>query len=251
MERQRGLGTQQVERLLVERIPEARIARMDVDTTTGKWAHATILDRVGRGEVDILLGTQMIAKGLDFANVTLVGVIDADVGINLPDFRASERTFQLLSQVAGRAGRGPKGGEVVIQTRVPGHHAVRHAASHDFLGFVAEELAARESPPYPPTLRLANVVVSGLEELAVAEFTKQVTEWIVAADAKFGLGVTVLGPAPCPIERIKTRFRWHVILKSAAPAPLTRLLRGLMTGVDVPGTAELRLVVDRDPVSLL
>ncbi len=98
---------------------------MDIDTTSGKWAHAEILDRVGRGEVDMLLGTQMIAKGLDFANVTLVGVIDADVGINLPDFRASERCFQLLSQVAGRAGRGPKGGQVFIQTRVPGHHAVQ------------------------------------------------------------------------------------------------------------------------------
>ena len=122
-----ALGTQQVERLLAERFPAARLARMDVDTTSGKWAHAEILDRVGRGEVDILLGTQMIAKGLDFANVTLVGVIDADVGINLPDFRASERCFQLLSQVAGRAGRGPKGGQVFIQTRVPGHHAVRCA----------------------------------------------------------------------------------------------------------------------------
>ncbi len=251
MERQRGLGTQQVERLLAERIPEARIARMDVDTTSGKWAHATILDRVARGEVDVLLGTQMIAKGLDFPNVTLVGVIDADVGINLPDFRASERTFQLLSQVAGRAGRGSKGGEVVIQTRVPSHHAVRHAAAHDFLGFAAEELAARESPPYPPTLRIANVVVSGLDEIAVADFARHVTEWLVAADARFGLGVTVLGPAPCPIERIKMRYRWHVILKSGAPAPLTRLLRGLMTGVDVPSAGEMRLVADRDPVSLL
>lgn len=251
MERQRGLGTQQVERLVVERIPEARIARMDVDTTTGKWAHTTILDRVGSGEVDILLGTQMIAKGLDFPNVTLVGVIDADVGINLPDFRASERTFQLLSQVAGRAGRGPKGGEVVIQTRVPGHHAVRHAAAHDFLGFVAEEMAARESPPYPPTLRLANVVVSGLDEVAVAEFGKRVTDWLVEAETRFALGVTVLGPAPCPIERIKTRFRWHTILKSSRSAPLTRLIRGLMTGVEVPSAGEMRLVVDRDPVSLL
>ena len=251
MERQRGLGTQQVERLLVERLPTARIARMDVDTTTGKWAHTTILDRVGRGEVDVLLGTQMIAKGLDFPNVTLVGVIDADVGINLPDFRASERTFQLLSQVAGRAGRGPKGGEVVIQTRVPGHHAVRHAAAHDFLGFVAEEMAARESPPYPPTLRLANVVVSGLDEVAVADFARQVTDWLVKAETRFSLGVTVLGPAPSPIERIKTRFRWHTILKSGQPAPLTRLIRGLMTGVDVPGAGEMRLVVDRDPVSLL
>ncbi|MFM8301787.1 MAG: primosomal protein N' [Gemmatimonadota bacterium] len=251
MERQRGLGTQQVERLLAERFPTARIARMDADTTSGKWAHAEILERVGRGEVDVLLGTQMIAKGLDFANVTLVGVIDADVGLHLPDFRASERIFQLLSQVAGRAGRGPKGGEVVIQTRTPGHHAVRHAATHDFLRFAAEELTNRESPPYPPTLRLANLIVSGLDEVGVATFADAVARWCVAAESRFALGVTVLGPAPCPVDRIKTRWRWHVILKSEKVAPLTRLLRGLADGLEVPAAGGLRLAIDRDPVALL
>jgi primosomal protein N' (replication factor Y) len=251
MARQRGLGTQQVERLLSERLPTARIARMDIDTTSGKWAHTAILDRVASGAVDILLGTQMIAKGLDFANVTLVGVIDADVGINLPDFRASERAFQLLSQVAGRAGRGPKGGEVFIQTRVPTHHAVRHAATHDYAAFVAEELPARESPAYPPTVRLAHVVVSGLDEAAVAEFAKVVTAWLEAANTRFRLDLTVLGPAPCPIERIKTRWRWHAIVKSARVSPLTRVLRGLMGGVSLPSTHDMRLVVDRDPVALL
>jgi primosomal protein N' (replication factor Y) len=251
MARQRGIGTQQVERLLVERLPTARIARMDVDTTSGKWAHATILDRVGRGEVDILLGTQMIAKGLDFHNVTLVGVIDADVGINLPDFRASERTFQLLSQVAGRAGRGAKGGEVFIQTRVPSHHAVRHAATHDYHAFVAEELPARESPPYPPTLRLANVVVSGLDEVAVATFAREVTDWIEGAVLRFGLDITVLGPAPCPVERIKNRYRWHTILKTSAAGHLTRLMRGVMQSITVPNVSEMRMVLDRDPVALL
>ena len=251
MARQRGLGTQQVERLLLERLPTARVARMDVDTTSGKWAHTAILDRVGAGEVDILLGTQMIAKGLDFPNVTLVGVIDADVGINLPDFRASERAFQLLSQVAGRAGRGPKGGEVFIQTRVPTHHAVRHAATHDYAAFVAEELPSRESPRYPPTVRLAHIVVSGLDETAVAEFSKEVTAWLEEANARFTLGVTVLGPAPCPIERIKTRWRWHTIVKSERVSPLTRLLTGLMGGIPLPSAHDLRLVVDRDPVALL
>src|SRR4030095_8195842 len=136
--------------LVTERFASARVTRMDCDPTTAKWAHADILDRVGRGEVDILLGTQMIAKGLDFPNVTLVGVIDADVGINLPDFRASERCFQLLSQVAGRAGRGPKGGRVLIQTRVPSHHAVRCAVAHDYHSFVREEAKGREHPVYPP-----------------------------------------------------------------------------------------------------
>lgn len=252
LKRQRGLGTQQVERLLHERLPDARVARMDVDTTSGKWAHTAILDRVASGEVDILLGTQMIAKGLDFPNVTLVGVIDADIGINLPDFRASERSFQLLSQVAGRAGRGPKGGEVFIQTRVPTHHAVRCAVTHDYHGFIAEELPARESPPYPPTLRLANVLVSGLDEAAVAQFATEVTEWLIKADLRFGLGLTVLGPAPSPLERIKNRWRWHVVIKSSTPAPLTRILRGLLTGVEVPSNAhDLRLVADRDPVTLL
>ena len=143
---------------------------MDVDTTSGKWAHAEILDRVGRGEVDILLGTQMIAKGLDFPNVTLVGVIDADIGINLPDFRASERSFQLLSQVAGRAGRGPKGGEVIIQTRVPA--APRRAMRGDArLSRLRAPGAGRRGATRRtrPTMRLANVIVSGLEENATAK----------------------------------------------------------------------------------
>src|SRR5688500_10611553 len=164
--KQRGLGTQQVERLLGERFPAARIARMDFDTTSGKWAHTRILDRVASGEIDILLGTQMIAKGLDFPNVTLVGVVDADVGINLPDFRASERCFQLLSQVSGRAGRGPKGGSVIIQTRVPEHHAVVHALTHDYDAFVRAEIEGRREPVYPPFNRIVNIVFSGTVESA-------------------------------------------------------------------------------------
>jgi primosomal protein N' (replication factor Y) len=249
--RQRGLGTQQVERMLAERLPSARIARMDVDTTSGKWAHADILDRVGRGEVDILLGTQMIAKGLDFPNVTLVGVIDADVGINLPDFRSSERTFQLVAQVAGRAGRGPKGGEVIIQTRMPTHHAVRFAVTHDYEGFVAEELPGRSSPAYPPTVRLANVVLSGTDELATAELAQLAAGWFERAIAKVGGGIEMIGPAPCPVERVKQRWRWHLLLKAPRPVPLTRVARAFLTRFDVPAKYEMRVVFDRDPVSLL
>ena len=250
--RQRGLGTQQVERLIVERFPAARVARMDVDTTSGKWAHATILDRVARGDVDILLGTQMIAKGLDFPNVTLVGVVDADVGINLPDFRASERSFQLLSQVAGRAGRGPKGGTVIIQTRMPNHHAVRHALAHDYLSFVREELPGRADPLYPPLVRLINVIASGTEEGAVEELSQGITRWLeerlVRVDrAKIG----ILGPAPCPIERIHKRWRWHVVLKSEHAGALGSLARVLLERFDVPARHGLRIAVDRDPVSLL
>ncbi|MEO6528839.1 MAG: primosomal protein N' [Gemmatimonadaceae bacterium] len=250
--RQRGLGTQQVERLLVERYPTARIARMDNDTTRGKWSHTAILDRVGAGEVDILLGTQMIAKGLDFPNVTLVGVIDADVGINLPDFRASERCYQLLSQVAGRAGRGPKGGEVLIQTRSPSHHAVRCAVTHDYYAFVKEELAGRAHPAYPPSLRLANVVVSGTQEEATARLATRVAAWLHKLLAKgTASGVSVIGPAPCPVERVKNRWRWHVLIKAERPQELGRVARYLVERFEVPKQFGLRLTLDRDPVALL
>ena len=250
--RQRGLGTQQVERMLAEQFPSARIARMDVDTTSGKWAHTEILDRVGAGEVDILLGTQMIAKGLDFPNVTLVGVVDADVGINLPDFRASERCFQLLSQVAGRAGRGPKGGEVFIQTRAPTHHAVQCAVTHDYHRFVREELAGRRDPVYPPYVRVANIVVSGLEEEATARLAAQVAGWLhKLLEARPAPGVRIIGPAPCPVERVKNRWRWHVLVKSERQGELGRVGRYLMRRFDVPKHAGLRVTIDRDPVQLL
>ncbi|HEY5219084.1 MAG TPA: primosomal protein N', partial [Gemmatimonadaceae bacterium] len=250
--RGRGLGTQQVEQLLGERYPAARIARMDMDTTSGKWAHANILDRVGRGEVDILLGTQMIAKGLDFPNVTLVGVVDADTGINMPDFRASERCFQLVSQVAGRAGRGSKRGEVIVQTRVPEHHAVQCAAAHDFEKFAALELEGRRSPPYPPFSRLANVIVSGMSETAAMELAQSAGAWLHALVGRRHPGaISIIGPAPCPIDRVKQRWRWHLLLKSEEAGVLTRVSRYFATRFPVPSQFGLRITVDRDPVSLL
>lgn len=249
--RQRGLGTQQVERLLCERFPAARITRMDVDTTSGKWAHTEILDRVGSGDVDILLGTQMIAKGLDFPNVTLVGVVDADVGINLPDFRASERCFQLLAQVAGRAGRGPKGGRVLIQTRVPEHHAVRFAVNHDYHAFVREELGGRADPRYPPNTRLANIVFSGVNEAEVSGLAIRGGDWLRDLLSHAGGGLEIVGPAPSPIERIKTRYRWHVLLKSQSAAELTRVGRYFMERFKIPASGQLRVTLDRDPVTLL
>lgn len=250
--RRKGMGTQQVERLVAERFPDARIARMDVDTTSGKWAHTAILDRVGRGEIDILLGTQMIAKGLDFPNVTLVGVVDADTGLNLPDFRAAERTFQLLSQVAGRAGRGAKGGEVIVQTRMPTHHAVRHAVSHDFLSFVREELGNRRTPVYPPFVSIANVIVSGTDEGLTAAAMLEASRWIAALVARAALrDVVLVGPAPCPIDRIKDRWRWHLLIKSTRQGPMSRLAHYIAERCPVPRQAELRLVVDREPVTLL
>jgi primosomal protein N' (replication factor Y) len=207
---------------------------------------------VAAGEVEILLGTQMIAKGLDFPNVTLVGVVDADVGINLPDFRASERCFQLLSQVSGRAGRGAKGGKVLIQTRLPAHHAVRYAVAHDYPSFVHDELAGRKDPPYPPNVRLANIVFSGTVEEPTAKLAIHAGEWLRELIAtRAGDEVTVVGPAPCPIERIKNRWRWHILLKSDQPGELTRVGRYFMERFEIPTTAQLRVTLDRDPVALL
>jgi primosomal protein N' (replication factor Y) (superfamily II helicase) len=248
----KGVGTEQVERAVGETFPSARIARMDVDTTGGKWAHHEILGRVERGEVDILLGTQMIAKGLDFPNVTLVGVINADTGIHLPDFRATERTFQLLTQVAGRAGRGPKGGEVFIQTSLPTQYAVTHATEHDYVAFAERELAERREPAYPPWSRLVNVVVSGLEETATQEAAVAAAEWVKGLlEARRVTQVQLVGPAPAPIDRIRGRWRWHFLLRSASARVLGNVARYFYLKHRVPGKADLRVVIDRDPVQLL
>jgi primosomal protein N' (replication factor Y) len=177
VQQMRGVGTQQLEQVLAERYPRARVARMDLDTTSSKWSHQRILGAVERGDVDLLIGTQMIAKGLDYPNVTLVGVVDADTGLYLPDFRSAERTFQLIAQVAGRAGRGPKGGRVVVQTRHPLHHALLRAAKHDAEGFLQEERELRRAPPYPPELNQLNLIVSCEEETETATRAAEVADW--------------------------------------------------------------------------
>jgi primosomal protein N' (replication factor Y) len=247
----RGLGTEQVERLVAETFPAARIARMDVDTTSGRWAHHEILGRVERGEVDLLLGTQMIAKGLDFPRVTLVGVVNADVGIHLPDFRATERSFQLLSQVAGRTGRGELGGEVVIQTSLPEHYAIRAAVSHDVLGFLAREHEERRSPPYPPHVRLVNVVVSSPDRGLAADAAEQAARWVAArlAGAQ-SAGTELVGPAPSPIERLHRRWRWHFFLRGGPVGPMSRFLRRFDEEFRPP-PGDVRIAIDRDPVALL
>lgn len=250
----RGLGTEQVERVTAETFPDARIARMDVDTTSGKWAHQRILERVERGEVDVLLGTQMIAKGLDFPRVTLVGVINADVGMHLPDFRASERTFQLLSQVAGRAGRGVLGGSVIIQTSLPDHYAIRAAVTHDFESFAERELGERARPQYPPHVRLVNVVVSSPDQQLAATTAEQgahyVRRWLTA-EARAGREIVELvGPAPAPIERLHNRWRWHFLLRASSPNALGRAAQVIMDGFKLP-SGDVRLTLDRDPVALL
>ena len=243
----RGLGTEQVERVVAESFPGARIARMDVDTTSRKWAHSEILGRVGRGEVDILLGTQMIAKGLDFPRVTLVGVIDADVGIHLPDFRASERTFQLLSQVAGRAGRGPLGGEVLIQTRMPSHYAIEAARRHDYEGFAERELKERAGPGYPPHARMVNVIVTSRDPETAAAEAEEAATWLERRLRRTPVELT--GPAPAPIERLQERWRWHFLLRSRSPGALGSLTRAFAESFRPRSGA--RVLIDRDPMALL
>jgi len=246
--RARGIGTQQVEQVVAERVPGVRVARMDLDTTGTKWSHHRILDRVARGEVDVLVGTQMVAKGIDFPNVTLVGVIDADTGLHLPDFRAAERTFQLITQVAGRAGRGPKGGRVLVQTRNPDHPALRFAVRHDTEGFWEAERAQRADPPYPPETALVNVVASGGDEAAVSRECARATDWLAELVRHHQLPVQVLGPAPCPIEKVKDRFRWHLVLRGPDQA-LGRIVRYAASRLE--GGEKVRLTIDRDPVSML
>jgi len=247
-QRLRGLGTQQLEHFVGMRFPQARIARMDLDTTSSKWAHHHILERVGSGDVNILLGTQMIAKGLDFPNVTVVGVVDADTGLHFPDFRAGERTFQLVAQVAGRTGRGPRGGRVYVQTRAPDHHAIRAAAAHSVAAFAAAELPLRSppSPAYPPRIGLVRFVVTGRDQARTGALAERVAAWLRRASAERLEGsLTVLGPAPCPIMRLKGKWRWHVLAKAAEPRVLGRVVRAWRA------KAHRAVTVDRDPVSLL
>ena len=247
-QRLRGLGTQQLEHFLGQRYPRARIARMDLDTTSSKWAHHRILDRVATGEVDILLGTQMIAKGLDFPNVTVVGVVDADTGLHFPDFRAGERTFQLVAQVAGRAGRGPRGGRVFVQTRAPDHHAIRAAAAHSVAEFAAAELPLRSppNPPYPPRTGLARFVIATEDHARTADLAEKVAGWLRRASReRLDGALTVLGPAPCPLMRLKGKWRWHVLAKATEPRVLGRVVRAWRA------KAHRAVTVDRDPVSLL
>jgi len=249
-QRMRGIGTQQLEHFVARRFPAARIARMDLDTTSTKWAHHHILERVARREVDVLLGTQMIAKGLDFPGVTVVGVVDADTGLHLPDFRAGERTFQLVAQVAGRAGRGPKGGSVLVQTRAPDHHAIQAAREHSVERFAAVELPLRAAPHpvYPPYTGLVRFVAAALAPARAAGAAEQIAAWLRRVSAEqLGDALTVLGPAPCPIPRLKGRWRWHVLVKSAEPRAIGRVVRAWARRPGARGA----VVVDRDPVALL
>jgi primosomal protein N' (replication factor Y) len=248
--RSAGIGTQQAEQVLGELFPGARIARLDRDVAAGRAAEA-ILERLRGGEIDLLVGTQMITKGHDFPRVTLVGVLLADVGLHMPDFRAAERTFQLLTQVAGRAGRADLTGRALIQTRCPNHPAVARAAAHDFEAFAAAELAAREELGYPPFGRLAALRISGPEEQRVMAAARDL--FIALNDAWQRLGrppIRLLGPAPAPIARIQGRSRFRILLQAPRQDQIRRLLNEVAPVLESPPSG-VRSRVDIDPVSML
>jgi len=200
--------------------------------------------------VDVLLGTQMVAKGLDFPNVTLVGVVNADLQLVLPDFRSAERTFQLLTQVAGRSGRGDRPGRVLIQTNHPDHYALSAAAAHDYETFYRREIEERKDPPYPPHRRLVNLLLDGKGEAGVVAEAERIAKALVERVAKENLDVEILGPAPQPLSRLKGKHRWHITLRGRRHADL-RLLCEAALDLHAGTRRAARLVVDVDPVSML
>ncbi len=251
--RYQGLGTEKLEAEVQERFAGYVVRRMDSDTMRKPGSHAKTLAAFKRGEIHILVGTQMIAKGLDFPNVTLVGVVNADVALHVPDFRSAERTFQLLSQVAGRAGRGPSGGKVLVQTFTPEHPCIAHAATHDYEAFVRGELKHRQEHAYPPYQRLARVVVRAKEQQAGADFAERMAAAFRQARETMqaqGAGeVRLLGPAEAPVFRLKGHYRYHYQLQSPSPGALHKLLRAVLPTLQAPAGVELTL--DVDPFSML
>jgi primosomal protein N' (replication factor Y) len=236
-----GLGTERVEREVQRRWPEARTLRWDRDTARNHAAHAAILHLFSTGLAHVLVGTQMIAKGLDLPLVTVVGVISADTTLNLPDFRAGERTFQLLAQVAGRAGRGLLGGRVILQTYHPDHYAVVAAAAHDYAGFAAQELAFRREQGYPPYRRLVKLVYEDASPSRAQAEAEAQAESLRDALTRRGLpAADLIGPAPAFFARLRGRYRWQLLLRHAEPAEF-------LCDVQIP--ADWR--VDVDPVSVL
>jgi len=249
-----GDGTERVESEVARLFPAARVGRLDRDTIGSKGAHRRVLDAWRRGELDILIGTQMIAKGHDVPGVTVVGVLHADVALNLPDFRAGERAFQLLTQVAGRAGRGDSPGRVIVQTYRPQHHSLVTAAAYDYDGFIERELGLRDEVGYPPFQRLAVLRLEGVNARTTEDAAADLAGRARAVAKAHGGDVPpcVRGPAPAPLERLRGRYRWQVFVSAPTAAPLNAAIRHLLSWWHTPpGRREVRLVVDVDPVSML
>jgi len=244
-----GLGTERVEEILAKLFPRARAARMDSDTMTRKESYREVLGDFRTGKLDILVGTQMIAKGLDFPNVTLVGVLFADLALHLPDFRAGERTFQMLTQVAGRAGRGDVAGEVIVQTYTPHHPAIQAVRRFDLEGFYEQELAFRRELEYPPFTRLTCLTARGADRAAVAGYMERLAEALRRAAAEADGAVKVSDAAPAPFERIQGQYRQQVIVRAADARAMNRAIRAAVLAEKKP--SGVLLLIDVDALSLL
>ncbi len=244
-----GLGTERVEELVRERFPEARVDRMDRDTTRGKGGHSRILRKVAERKTDILIGTQMVAKGHDFPGITLVGIVSVESTLNIPDYRSAERTYQLVTQLMGRAGRGNDSGKVIIQTLNPGHYALTHAGTGLLEEFYSTELAFRQDTGYPPFVHLAALYLSGTAAPSVEQESSVLAGQLRSLRRALSSRVEILGPAPAPLTKLRGRFRWQTLLKSPERKALHRLLAALR-GSYVPPSG-IRLQIDVDPVDLM
>ena len=242
-----GTGSEKLEEHLHGMFPEARIARLDRDTVRGRRDMERALASLQAGEVDLLVGTQMIAKGHDFPGVTLVGVVGADAALKFPDFRSAEKTFQLLTQVAGRAGRGEVAGKVILQTYFPDHYAIQFAAKHDYRGFYDKEIKFRGWMKYPPFSALANILIRSDELADALKYSGWIGHWFRDHEVS---GVKVLGPAPAPVVRLKREFRYHFILKSASREKLNGAIRAMLAHAVERKIPRTTIVVDMDPQNL-
>ncbi len=245
-----GTGTQRIEESLTQLIPEARVVRMDVDTTRRKGSHEKILNQFANKEADILLGTQMIAKGLDFENVTLVGVLTADSMLHLPDFRSSEKTFQLLTQVSGRAGRHDLPGEVIIQTYTPEHYSIELASNYDFMEFYKNEMSTRKAFQYPPYVFLVLITVSHQNHVTVVQTAQKIVQLLLSKISNEE--TVVLGPTPSPIARMKDRYRYQCMIKYKSEPNLRTLIRKIIRQFDDEVRKnDLLITVDMQPYQLM
>ncbi|MDR4509945.1 MAG: primosomal protein N' [Candidatus Brocadiaceae bacterium] len=245
----RGFGTEKVEEEIGAMFSGYKLLRMDSDSMRKRNAHEKSLDAFEQKKYQILLGTQMIAKGLDFPNVTLVGVISADTTLNIPDFRSSERTFQLISQVAGRTGRGPKGGRVLVQSYNPKHYSIAHAAAHDYDGFARKELEYRKQLNYPPFGKLARILFRSSKENVLEEKSSAVADKLKEIAQKKGILMDILGPSPAPITKINDLFRWHLLLKTQYHKNIHDTLRGIEPMLK--SSKSIQAIVDVDPYTLV
>lgn len=244
-----GLGTQRLEAEVRARFPNVMALRMDTDTMQAHGSHERALAAFRSGKVRILLGTQMIAKGLDFPNVTLVGVINADTALHLPDFRAAERTFHLVTQVAGRTGRGPKGGRVLVQTFSPDHPAIQAALRHDYAAFAAGELPIRQMLRYPPFTSMIRLVIRGPVEAVTAEFSNTIVERLTVAMKQREVDARILGPAPCPFARLRGCYRFQIQIQGPDGDPLRASVAQATANLEAPD--DVQWIVDVDPVEML